>query len=206
MIECNIIERTLLSRRNSAIVVIKKIDGSHRFCCDFRNLYKITIPIAYRMPNMEEIFSLHDRGKYFTTLDARSGYWCIPINNESKVKTVFSSSFGKYQFRRLAFGLSNAPAAFVALMDQVLQGLDHFALGYVDILVHTKTNLQDHLMHIQKVFERLRDHKAELNISKCNFAQAEINYLGQTINQRGIAPNYDKVKVIQEIEPTKTVK
>lgn len=96
--------------------------------------------------------------------------WCVHLNEQS-IKTGFSSSYGKFQFSCLFFGLSDSLAVFVALLDQVLQGLSHFTLAYTDdVLVLTKTNIHDHIKHSEQVFDHLKQHKVKLKMTKYDFA------------------------------------
>lgn len=138
-----------------------------------------------------------DGAPYFTAQYAKSGYWCISLSEDSKVKTCLSSSFGKYNVRVLPYGLTNSPAACVVLMYQVLHGLSHCVLAYVDdVLVCTKTNFQD---HVHLVFNRLREHKIKLKMAKCSSARKQINILDIQLFSME-SPQTWIVKAIQETD------
>lgn len=124
------------------LVVVGKKYGTQRMCVDFRSLNKHTIntPASYPLPLIDDILSLLDKSKYFTTLDLKSGYWQVQLDEESKEKTAFACHKGLFQFNRMPFVLSNAPAVFQELMNIVLQGCEKFATAYLDdVLIFSKT-------------------------------------------------------------------
>ncbi|CAG5134263.1 unnamed protein product [Candidula unifasciata] len=206
MLQAGIIERSL-SSWSSPIVIVKKKDGTHRFCCDYRALNKITKNISYPMPVVDDILGLLNKSTYFTTLDARSGFWSIPMSEDASDKSTFSTHLGSFRWLRMPFGLRNSPPVYMRLVDQVLNGLQKFALAYVDdILVFSSGSVEDHLEHVERVFDRLREHDVKLKLNKCNFLKTETKYLGFVINRQGIQPDQEKVKAIQELPHPTNVK
>ena len=145
--------------------------------------------------------------KYFSTLDLKSDFFQIKIEESSRQYTVFTCKNGLFQFKRMPFGLSNNPSTFSRIMQYVLQDLNwRICVNYIDdIIVYSKT-LEDHLMHLKIIFDRLNQHNLKLNPKKCNFAKTKIDFLGHTISADGIRPNNDKVKVIQQHPTPKTKK
>ncbi|XP_033726166.1 uncharacterized protein LOC117315870 [Pecten maximus] len=139
------------------------------------------------------------KANYFTTLDLKSGYWQIAMDEKDKEKVSFACHKGLFEFNVMPFGLSNAPAVFQELMCRVLQGFESFAIAYLDdILIFSQTK-EDHLQHIQQTFDRLKSHCLKLKLKKCYFMQEETKYLGFIINRDGVKPDTDKVKAIQSM-------
>lgn len=105
------------------LVVVGKNDGTQRMCVDFRSLNKIVTPASHPLPLIDDILSLLDKSKYFTTLDLKSGYWQVKLDEESKEKTAFACHKGLFQFNRMPFSLTNAPAVFQELNEHCFTGM-----------------------------------------------------------------------------------
>ena len=105
---------------SSPLVLVKKRDGSLRFCVDYRKLNSITVKDAYPLPRIDDTLDALGDVKYFSTLDMSSGYWQVEVGEEDKAKTAFTTGKGHFEFNVMPFGLSNAPATFQRLMDLVL--------------------------------------------------------------------------------------
>ncbi|MCG7882618.1 MAG: reverse transcriptase, partial [Candidatus Thiodiazotropha endolucinida] len=202
MLDANIIQRSK-SPWSFPVVIVDKKDGSKRFCVDFRKLNQITKPNSYPLPLIDDILALLGKAKFFTSLDLKSGYWQVLMNEADKEKTAFACHRGLFEFNVMPFGLSSAPAVFQQMMAIVLQGLSHFATAYLDdILIYSET-LEEHLFHLTTVFDRLRLHGLKLKLKKCSFLQAETQYLGFIINAQGVSPDPQKVEAIRSL-PTPT--
>lgn len=205
MLEAKVIERSR-SPWSFGLVVVDKKDGTKRMCIDFRSLNKIVTPMSVPLPLIDDILTLLGQSKYFTTLDLKSGYWQVELDEESKPKTAFACHRGLFQFNRMPFGLSNAPAVFQELMNIVLQECEQFATAYLDdVLIYSKTP-QEHLQHVQIVFRKLREHGLKLKLKKCSFFKKETEYLGFIITDEGVKPDNKKVEAIRTLPPPTCVR
>ena len=137
----------------SPVVMVRKKDGSHRFCVDYRELNAITKADTFPLPRIDDLLDQLGRSHYFTTLDLASGYWQIKVSPESREKTAFVTPQGLFEFRVMPFGLTNAPAVFQRLMQRVLMGLNpaggkDFVAVYIDDVLVFSHSLEDHLEHL----------------------------------------------------------
>lgn len=189
------------------IVLVRKKDGSLRFCVDYRKLNAVTHKDAYPLPRIEESLAALGKAKFFTTLDLASGYWQVQVAPQDREKTAFITPMGLYEFTRMPFGLSNAPATFQRLMhtclgDQNLQSL----LTYLDDVIIYSPDFDSHLAHLNSVLEKLAKHGLKLKMHKCHFLKKEVQYLGHRVSAEGISPDPEKVKCVEEWPTPKTVK
>ena len=164
----------------SPVVMVRKKDGSLRFCVDFRQLNAATIKGAHPLPRIDDLLDALHGAKWFSTLDLKSGYWQVPIAEQDKEKTAFRTSSGQlFEFNQVPFGLCNAPATFSRLMDRVLAGLHwETCLFYLDDIIVFSSTWEEHLAWLREVFERLRHANLKLGAAKCTFAAKEVSYLG----------------------------
>ena len=125
----------------------------------------------------------------------RSGYYHIGLSENSKAKTAFVTPFGKYQFEAVPFGLAQAPAYFQQLISMVLQGCSDFAMAYLDDIIFSK-NEEEHLKHIEIIFQKLKEAGLKLKESKCDIFKREIHYLGHLILDKRIYPLPEKLDTI----------
>ena len=138
------------------------------------------------------------RAKYFSTLDLMSGFHQIPLEEDSRRSTAFSTNSGHYQFKRLPFGLNISPNSFQRMMAIAMAGLTpEHAFIYIDDIVVIGCSLRHHLENLEKVFKRLRQYNLKLNISKCKFLRTEVTYLGHKITNKGILPDDSKFEAIK---------
>lgn len=205
MLDAKIIDRSQ-SPWSFPLVVVKKKDGSDRMCVDFRTLNKIVKPVSFPLPLIDDILCLLGKARYFTALDLKSGYWQVQLDEKSKEKTAFACHKGLFQFNRMPFGLSNAPAVFQELMNIVLQGKEDFSIAYLDDILIFSETAEKHLEHIQEVFDRLRKHGLKLKLKKCSFFQEQTEYLGFIINEKGVKPDPKKVAAIRQLPAPTSVR
>lgn len=207
MLESNVI-RPCHSPWASPVVLVKKKDGSTRFCVDYRKLNNVTRKSTYPIPNIDDILTYLGDSKYFTTLDMFSGYWQVEIEEESKQYTAFiAQGHGLYEFNVLSFGLCNAPATFQHLADQVFDGMKwRDVLIYLDDIVVFSRTWEEHLEKLERVFKRLREAGLTLKPSKCIYAKPEVKLLGHVVSKEGIAPDEEKLRAIRDFPEPKTIK
>jgi transposase InsO family protein len=186
--------------------VVKKKDGSNRMCVDFRTLNKIVQPASFPLPLIDDLLALLGGSTCFSSLDMKSGYWQVQLEEGSKQKTAFACHKGLFQFNVMPFGLHNAPAVFQELMNIVLQGCEAFATAYLDDILVFSKNPEEHKEHIRIVFDRLRKHDLKLKLKKCHFFEDETEYLGFKVGKDGVRANPEKVKAIKNMPAPKSVR
>jgi hypothetical protein len=173
---------------------VKKKDESLRLCVDYRPLNAVTIKNKYPLPCIDVLFDQLVGAKVFSKIDLRSGYHQIKIRASDIPKTAFSTRYGLYEYLVMSFGLTNAPAYFMYMMNLVfMPELDKFVVVFIDDILVYSRNEDEHTMHLHIVLQRLRDHHLYAKFSKCDFWLREIKFLGHTISQDGIAVDPEKV-------------
>ncbi|KMQ88105.1 enzymatic polyprotein endonuclease reverse [Lasius niger] len=210
MLEDGII-RTSASQWNAPLlVVLKKPDASGKprlRVVDFQRLNNLTIGDSFPLPNITDILDQLGNAKYFTTLDLASGYHQIPMAENDKKKTAFSTPYGHYEFNRMPFGLKNAPATFQRLMNSVLTGIQGLrCLVYLDDIVIYGSSLEDHNKRLTEVLRRLRENNLKLQPDKCEFLRKEVIYLGHIISENGIMTDPSKLTAIKNFPAPKRIK
>lgn len=189
------------------VILAPKKDGSLRFCIDYRKLNSTTIRDAYPIPRIDDTLDSLQEGKFISTLDLRSGYWQVEMDEDSKDKTAFITHKGLFEFNVMPFGLTNAPATFQRLMDMVLAGLKwQCCLVYIDDVVIYSPTFEQHLVDLEKVFQALKSANLTLKLSKCQFCRQEMRYLGHVITPNGIKPDPDLVEAVTKFPQPKKVK
>ena len=204
MLEMQVIEPSE-SPYASPIVLVKKKDGTNRFCVDFRKLNRITIFDAEPMPNPDDIFACLANDVVFTKLDLTKGYWQIPLKDDIREKTAFVTPDGLYQFRVMPFGLVNAPATFTRLMRQLLRDLPDVHNFIDDILIHS-SSWTEHLHTMKEILRRLRKANLTAKPSKCMVGFTKIEFLGHVIGSGQLQPHPDKLDKIKNAPRPETKK
>eukprot|EP00253_Pinus_taeda_P012702 PITA_12702 len=189
--------RPSVSPWGAPVLFVKKKDGTLRMCIDYRQLNKLTVKNKYPLPRIDELFDQVKGAKVFSKIDLRSGYHQIRIKDEDIAKTAFRTRYGHYEFVVLPFGLTNAPATFMCMMNSVFhQFLDKFVLIFIDdILIYSRSQ-EEHEKHLRMVLQTLREHQLYATFSKCDFFKEEIQYLGHVITKEGIAVDPKKIKLL----------
>ena len=162
-------------------------------------MWQVTIRNRYPLPRIDDLFDQLAGAKWFSKIDLRSGYHQLGIKQGDEPKTAFRTRYGHYEFLVMSFGLTNAPAAFMDLMNRVFQPyLDQFVIVFIDdILVYSKTE-DDHDEHLRLVLQTLRDHKLYAKLSKCDFWMREVSFLGHVVSERGVEVDQKKVEAITQ--------
>lgn len=192
----------------SPVVLVKKKDGQMRFCVDYRKLNEKTKKSNYPLPNIDDIMTYFGGSTLYSSLDLLSGYWQIEMSETAKKLTAFVvPGLGEWNFEVMPFGLTGAPGTFQALADKVFEGLKwKDILIYLDDIVIFSKTPEEHLVKLEKVFQRLRDAGLTLKPSKCEYMKEEINILGFKINKTGILPDDSKVVAINRLPTPKKLK
>jgi len=187
----------------SPVVIVGKKDGSKRFCVDYRKLNAITYTNPYPLPIIDEIFSNIAKSgvqpKFFTALDLASGYWQVPMHPDDMKKTTFTCKLGLYYFKRLPFGLKNAPASFQAMMDLVFheQIGKHLAVFIDDVNIYS-ASFEEHMEHLEMTFAKCRKYGLKLKKKKCKFACERLEFLGHVVGTDGLTVDERKIEAITE--------
>ena len=191
----------------SPIVVVRKKNGELRLCVDYRKLNDVTRKDSFPLPRIDECLDALGGATIFSSLDLASGYYQISMAEDDKAKTAFISPFGLFEFNRLPFGLSNAPATCQRLMQSALhEHIFRLMLVYLDdILVYSDT-FDKHLENLQIVFNRLREMGVRLNPNKCKIARPEVQFLGHRISAEGIATDPEKRRAVNDFPTPTTLK
>ena len=180
------------------ILFVKKKDGTTRMCTDYRALNKITKKNVYPLPRIDELLDRLQGAKFFTKIDLRQGYHQIRIKQDDVEKTAFRTRYGHYEYTVLPFGLTNAPATFMGLMNEVFRPLlDKSVVVYLDDILIYSRSWEDHKRHIAEVLERLREHKLYAKVSKCEFGKVEVEFLGHIVTQSGVKVDAKKVEAVR---------
>ncbi|CAF1475073.1 unnamed protein product, partial [Rotaria sordida] len=185
-------------------LLVPKHDGSWRMVVDYKKLNNITIKDNHPLPNMEQATQiLGGSYKFFSKLDMKSGFWQIPIKEEDKHKTAFITPDGLYEWNVLAQGLKNSPPSFQRVMTDLLSPCHQFSLVYIDDIVVYSRSFDEHVAHMTQILSILLKHNFQLNPSKCNIFQHQIDYLSHTISEHSVKPTDEKIQAIIKLrEPT----
>ena len=219
--KAGVIERSLSPWASPVIVVPKKSAPDEpprrRLCVDYRRVNALQQEIKrtdkstgcltlYPLPKIDEMFAKLGGAKIFSTIDLRSAYYHIGLTRESQAKSAFVVPMGKWQFKRTPFGLSQAPAYFQLLIDQVLMGCGEFAMGYLDDIIVFSKSEEEHLQHLEEIFKRLRHFDLKMKRQKSSFFKKHIQYLGHLVSEQGFEPLPEKLEAIRTMPHPKSPK
>jgi DNA-binding MarR family transcriptional regulator len=189
------------------VLLVEKTDGAKRMCVNYRDLNAATIKNKHPLPCIEDLFDQLQGACVFSKIDLCSGYHQLKIHPEDIPKTAFTCKYGLYEYTVMSFGLTNAPAFFMHLMNKVFMDyLDTFVVIFIDdILVYSKSEAE-HEKHLKLVLQRLREHKLYAKLSKCEFWIDEFPFLDHVISKGGIAVDPSKVKDVLDWEVPHSMK
>ena len=197
------------SEWHSPCLLVKKSNGDFRLVTDFRRLNKITKPMSFPLPRMECVFDTigQSRAKYFSSLDLHSAFLQIGMHPDSRHKAAFITQNGIYEYKRMPFGLMNAPVSFQMVMSQVLRGMTwKQCLIYLDDILVFSESFEAHIKHLDQIFAKLREANLKLKPDKCDFAAKELHYLGHIISKNGIRTNPKKTEAVSTFPVPKSQK
>jgi hypothetical protein len=189
------------------VLLVEKKHGAKRMCINYRDLNAVTIKNKYPLPRIEDLFDQLQGACVFSKIDLRLGYHQLEIHPENIPKTAFTCKYGLYEYTVMSFGLTNAPAFFMHLMNKVFMDyLDTFVVIFLDDIVVYSKSEAEHEKHLRLVLQRLREHKLYAKLSKCEFWIDEVPFLGHVIFKGGIAVDPRNVKDVLDWVVPQTVK
>lgn len=181
----------------SPIVLVKKKNNEYRLCVDYRALNKKTVKDSYPMPVIDDQLDRLSGKVYFTSLDLKSGYYQIPMAEDSRHLTAFVTPDGHYEYARMPFGLVNAPAIFQHMINKAL-GKDRYdlAIPYMDDLLSPASSVDEGMLKLRKILSSLLSAGLTLNITKCYFFKKNLDYLGYEVSADGLRPGSKKIEAV----------
>jgi hypothetical protein len=193
--------RTSASPWGSPVLFGEKKDGTKRMCLYYRTLNSMTIKNKCPLPRIEDLLDRLKKVKFFSKIDMRSGYHQMKIREQDIPKIAFTTRYGLYEFVVVSFGLTNAPAYFMNLMNKVfMEELERFVVMFIDdILIYSET-VEEHEEHLRIVLERLRQQKLYAKFSKCEFWMEKVAFLGHVLSAEGITVDPSKVESVTQWE------
>ncbi|GJY90973.1 putative reverse transcriptase domain-containing protein, partial [Tanacetum coccineum] len=180
------------------MLFVKKKDGSFRMCIDYRELNKLTVKNRYPLLRIDDLFDQLQGSSVYSKIDLRSGYHQLRIREEDIPITAFWTRYGHYEFQVMSFGLTNAPAVFMDLMNRVCKPyLDKFVIVFIDdILIYSK-NKEEHEKKLKIILELLKKEQVYAKFLKCDFWLESVQFLSHVINYKGVHVDPVKVEAIR---------
>ena len=199
------IVRDSTSPYNSPLLLVPKKNNEWRLVVDFRKLNQNTVPDRFPMPVINDVLAQLGGAKIFTSLDLLSGYWQIPLAEESKPLTAFSTHREHLEFNRMPFGLCSAPISFSRIMLRVLGHIKNVYIYLDDVIIFSE-DFESHLATLEEVLKCFEKAGLKIKFEKCQFLKEELEYLGHKINANGIMMQEGKIKAMMEYPPPANVK
>lgn len=208
LLENDLIEESSSPFASPVTLAFKKEDGRRtRLCVDFRDFNKIVVPEPQPFPRIEDLVVNVGDCNWFSILDINSAFWSIPMRKTDREKTAFITQKGHWQWKVLPFGFKNSPAIFQRVLASIIRkyNLDKFCVNYIDDILIFSKSINEHLEHIEQVFEAIKKEGIKLKLEKCGFAKHSVKYLGHVIENGKVCPIKDNLIAIKEF-PRPTTK
>lgn len=198
MLDMGIIEPSA-SPWAAPIVPVRKPDGSIRICSDMRKLNTVILKDQYPLPRIQDCLDSLKGAKYFSTLDATSGFFQLSIHPDDMDKTAITCHKGQFRYTVLPMGLANAPATYQRLMEFVMAGLQYETLlVYMDDCIVHADNFEEHINRLDEALARFKSINLKLSPRKCHLFRLETKFLGHVVSEKGISTNKDKIAAIKD--------
>jgi len=207
MLEADIIEPSR-SEWSTPIVMVKKPNGTYRFCLDFRKLNNVSKKDAYPLPYMNAILDKLRSARYISTIDLSQAYFQIPLEKTSRELTAFTvPGKGLFHFKRMPYGLTGAPATFQRLLDRLIgPEMEPHAFAYLDDIVVVTQTFDEHLEWLKRVLDRIREAGLTINPEKSKFCRSQVKYLGFLVQKEGLTVDPDKTAAILNYPPPRNLR
>ena len=198
--------RPSISPRGAPVLFVKKKDGSLRLCIDYRHLNRVTIRNQYPLPRIDVLFDQLQGSRVYSKIDLRSGYYQLRVQESDVPKTAFRTRYEHYEFLVIPFGLTNAPAEFMDLMNRVFQPyLDRFAIVFIDDILVYSCSSEEHSEHLRIVLQTLRERQLYAKLSKYQFWLDRVAFLGHVISVERVSVDPQKIEEVVNWKPPKNV-
>lgn len=180
---------------SSPVFFVKKKDGSLRLVIDYRRLNKLTVKDSFPLPHIDDLLDSLGGARWFSTLDAASGYWQVPLADDAIEKTGFVCKYGTYEWLVTPFGLTSAGETYQRMMTTILAPfIGDFVYVFIDDVIVWSRTLEEHVEHLRKVFEVCNNVNLRLRREKCSFARRQVEYLGHIVSAEGLRPGTRNVE------------
>lgn len=192
---------------SSPVLLVKKKNGEFRACFDGRRLNSVTVPDSYPLPRTDSILNRLRNARYLSSIDLKSAFWLIPLEESSRPKTAFCvPGLGLMEFKVMPFGLSNSPQTLQRTMEQTLGPILHReeAFVYLDDIIIPSSTFEQHVATLNEIFECLKRAGFRVNFEKCKFCCSSLKFLGFVVDQMGLRTDPDKVAAIQRFRTPRT--
>lgn len=205
----NLLDEGIISPSSSSVasptVIVPKPDGTIRLCLSYISLNKITVPLKFPMPSISNLLEALQGNQYYATLDLRSGYHQVLVDQQSRYLTAFRTRSGLYEFNRIPFGLKNAPNYFQQQMQLLLSPVLYRAcLVFVDDIVIFGKDAETFTRHLQEVLDVLMSHNIRVKLAKCSFGDSVAHFLGYEISSKSFCLDDSHIQAVMNMDPPTT--
>ena len=185
---------------SSPVTLQPKSDGGIRFCIDYRKVNAVTTTDTYPLPHLEDCVDRIGSAHFITKLDLKQGFWQLPLTERAKEISCFVVGGQTYKCHVMPYGMKNAPATFQRLMNKVVQGMSNCVVYLDDVVVYT-SDWDTHMSELGTLFSRLSAAHLVVNLKKCAFVSAQVQYLGYVVGHGQVRPPDSKIKAISNFPP-----